>query len=79
MCVMEQQDFTNALALTLKALESFADNVRVLSSEFSNMDSDVKQLLDTHAETNEMSTRAAADNGTPLSEIKVPDSAPSPH
>ena len=35
------------------------------------MDSDVKQLLELHSETNEMSVMAARDNVKPLSEVKV--------
>ena len=67
-----QQDFTDALELTLRALVSFTDNVTVLSTEFSTMDSDVRQLLDMHSETNEMSVIAAGGNIIPLSEVNVP-------
>lgn len=67
-----QQDFTNALELTLRALVSFTDNVTVLSTEFSTMDSDVRQLLDMHSETNEMSVIAVGGNIIPLSEVNVP-------
>lgn len=66
-----QEDFTNGLQLTLRALVCFADNITVLSTEFSNMDSDIKQLLEIHSETNEMSIIAAGDNVIPLSEVKV--------
>lgn len=67
-----QQDFTNGLELTLKALQGFTDNVRVLSTEFSSMDSEINQFLETHSETNGMSTIAQQDVVISHQEIKVP-------